>query len=547
MAFPLPLGCGVFRCGAQPRPKTAGAQPRSGCAGAMPPPILIEAPWREPVEVLAAVADEPWTIGFVSGGERARWSYLAADPDATLSLAADDPRDPFAALAALAGPTGANHPDGPPFQGGVVGLAAYELGDRVERLGLPRIEDWPDLACARYGALLAFDHHGAAVLADRPRRDRRPQARPAPALRLAGRRPPRPAPAPLADALQRQRRRRPTRPPSPRWSAASRAGEIFQANIARAWTGRLAPGAQPVRPVRPACRRQPGALRGLSAAARPGAGLQLARAVPRRCAEAGGAVAETRPIKGTRPRGADPAEDAALAAELLGQRQGPGREPDDRRPDAQRPGPGLRARQRCAVPELFARRELRQRPSPGLDGDRAAGAGPRPRVDLLRAAFPPGSITGAPKVQAMKVIAGLEPPRGPLLRLAVLGRASTARFDSSVLIRTAGLRRGRRRLALRGAGRRRHRRRQRSARRAAGDRSQDFGAPGRARVLISRFTALPGRADSEPSHQKSTLENPDLRLRWRTAPRSVRAAGSSAPCPWRCAAARRRRRSAWAP
>jgi para-aminobenzoate synthetase component I len=57
-------------------------------------------------------------------------------------------------------------------------------------------------------------------------------------------------------------------------------------------------------------------------------------------------------------------------------------------------------------------------------------------TDLLRAAFPPGSITGAPKVQAMKVIAELESPRGPycgsLFRLGFDGD-----FDSSVLIRTA--------------------------------------------------------------------------------------------------------------
>ena len=37
----------------------------------------------------------------------------------------------------------------------------------------------------------------------------------------------------------------------------------------------------------------------------------------------------------------------------------------------------------------------------------------RDAADLLRATFPPGSITGAPKLQAMRTIAALEPPRGP--------------------------------------------------------------------------------------------------------------------------------------
>jgi para-aminobenzoate synthetase component 1 len=57
-------------------------------------------------------------------------------------------------------------------------------------------------------------------------------------------------------------------------------------------------------------------------------------------------------------------------------------------------------------------------------------------LDLLRAAFPPGSITGAPKVQAMKVIAELEPPRGPFFgTMFHLGFDRT--LDSNVLIRTA--------------------------------------------------------------------------------------------------------------
>ena len=128
-------------------------------------PAILSAPWREPAQVLGALADLPWAIGFISGGEGARWSYVAAEPEATLALAADDPRDPFEALTALAGPPQSNAPEGPPFQGGVAGLASYELGDRVEPLGLRRLGDWPDLACARYGRLLAFDHAQRRVLA----------------------------------------------------------------------------------------------------------------------------------------------------------------------------------------------------------------------------------------------------------------------------------------------------------------------------------------------------------------------------------------------
>jgi para-aminobenzoate synthetase component 1 len=55
--------------------------------------------------------------------------------------------------------------------------------------------------------------------------------------------------------------------------------------------------------------------------------------------------------------------------------------------------------------------------------------------NLLRAAFPPGSVTGAPKVQAMKTIAALEAPRGPYCG-SMFWLGLDGAFDSSVLIRT---------------------------------------------------------------------------------------------------------------
>ncbi|MGH7020954.1 MAG: chorismate-binding protein, partial [Brevundimonas sp.] len=59
-------------------------------------------------------------------------------------------------------------------------------------------------------------------------------------------------------------------------------------------------------------------------------------------------------------------------------------------------------------------------------------------AEVLEATFPPGSITGAPKHQAMKVIAGHEAPRGPWCgSLFGLGLAGDAGLTASVLIRTA--------------------------------------------------------------------------------------------------------------
>jgi para-aminobenzoate synthetase component 1 len=404
--------------------------------------VLISAPWRDPVWAAAPWRDEPFACALISGGQAGRWSYLLRDPDLAWTLDADDPRDPFQALAELIGPSQAVEPDGPPFQGGVVGLASYELGDRVEPLGLKRT-GWPDLACARYPALLAFDHHQRRVLAvGRGGSPSFARAKAEAALAWLD------APAPVAlfeegregalcDALAES--------DGEAYEAAVGevverivAGEIFQANIARAWTGRLVDGAHPfdlfarLRADSPApfsaYLRLPGRAlvsnspeRFLKVSARDGAGD---RAI------------ETQPIKGTRPRGADRAQDAALIAELSASAKDRAENlmiVDLMRNDLARVSPPGSV----GVPELFRVETfanvhhlvstVTSRLAPGL------GA-----ADLLRAAFPPGSITGAPKVQAMKLISELETPRGPYCG-ALFWAGVDGAFESSVLIRTVGL------------------------------------------------------------------------------------------------------------
>lgn len=58
--------------------------------------------------------------------------------------------------------------------------------------------------------------------------------------------------------------------------------------------------------------------------------------------------------------------------------------------------------------------------------------------EVLRATYPPGSISGAPKVQAMRVISQLESPRGPYCGV-LFWAGFEGGFDSSVLIRTVAL------------------------------------------------------------------------------------------------------------
>jgi len=388
-----------------------------------------ELAWRDPIDALSRVAERPWAVGFLSGGEAARWSYVAADPDATLILRPGDPADAFERLAALAGRASAAPKGSPPFAGGVAGLAAYELGDRVEPLGLARLDGWPDLASARYSALLAFDHAERRLLAIGRGPDADAQAARAAAwLDL-----PASGSAPLDAALQGD-------DPDAYEAAVAAvtgriaAGELFQANIARRWRGRLPASARPLDLLQRLAGASPAPFAAYLrlpdravVSNSPERFLQVRR-------EGEALVARTEPIKGTAPRGRAPAEDAANAAALLASEKDRAENlmiVDLMRNDLARVCVAGEVR----TPALFdvATFANVHHLVSTVTGRLAPG---RSAIDLLRACFPPGSITGAPKVQAMKVIAALEAPRGPFFG-AMFQLGFDGGFDSNVLIRTA--------------------------------------------------------------------------------------------------------------
>lgn len=401
---------------------------------------IIKADWREPVDVLAAFADEPWAIGLLSGGDprQARWSYVARRPSEALVIHPDDPRDPFEALRNLIGPAVIALPDGPPFQGGVAGLACYELGERVDPIGLARRPHWPDLACARYPALLAFDRRERVVMAvGRGADDGTARQAATEALGWLAV----PSPPHASGSLAEP----PAVGPGEDYEAAVAevvariaAGDIFQANVARAWVGRLSDNARPFDLMDRLSRSSPAPF---------AAYLRLDdRAVvsnaPERFIQLShgddGLQARTQPIKGTRPRGLSPAEDAALAAALAASAKDRAENlmiVDLMRNDLARVStPGA-----VRTPELFRVESFANVHhlvstvtgvlAPGCDA-----------ADLLRATFPPGSITGAPKLQAMRTIATLEPPRGPFFG-SVFWAGADGAMDASVLIRTVAFER----------------------------------------------------------------------------------------------------------
>ena len=162
---------------------------------------------------------------------------------------------------------------------------------------------------------------------------------------------------------------------------------------------------------------------------------QIVSTSPERFIELRNGSVETRPIKGTRPRGKTPAEDAALRTELE----------ESTKEDAElsmivdllrndlgkvcRPGSvrvlehkRLEAYQNVYHLVSIVRGEL----DLGMDA-----------VDLLRATFPGGSITGCPKIRAMEIIDELEPVRRHIYTGGIGYVGFDGTMDLSIAIRTA--------------------------------------------------------------------------------------------------------------
>jgi para-aminobenzoate synthetase component 1 len=378
------------------------------------------------VDAFAPFADEAYAGLLLSQGSESRWSYLVRAPQSVLVLTdqmAVEIRDVLTPYLTAASPRDA---EGPPFQGGVVGLAAYDLANRLEQLPANRRSRWPQLVLAKYDALLAFDHVQRRVFAV----GGEAAGWLAAAQQLAGS-------GPLCAKLRSRTPRRGHEAAVANVVDRIRAGEIFQANIARRWTGRLANDAQPFDVFRRLANSSPAPyaaywrLPGRAVVSNSPEQFLSVRGDGR------GLAAETRPIKGTRPRGVTPERDAALAADLLASAKDRAENlmiVDLMRNDLARccaPG-SVEVPVLCQLQSFANVHHLVSRVRGRLQPDRTAW-------DLFCAAFPPGSITGAPKVQAMTVIARHEPARGPHYG-SLFWAGDDGALEASVLIRTLAFR-----------------------------------------------------------------------------------------------------------
>ncbi len=169
--------------------------------------------------------------------------------------------------------------------------------------------------------------------------------------------------------------------------------------------------------------------------------VSIVGASPERFLKLRGDRVETRPIKGTKPRGKTPAEDKALGESLL--QSVKDRAENIMIVDLERNDIGRVCRYGTVkVTELAI---LETYPTvfhltSTVVGQLEEG---KDRIDLLKATFPGGSITGAPKVRAMEIIDELEPTRRSVYTGSLGYLSFNGDMDLNIVIRTIVIKNGR--------------------------------------------------------------------------------------------------------
>jgi para-aminobenzoate synthetase component 1 len=425
---------------------------------------LVPAP--DPAQCCEQLEGLPYRLFLDSaapGPRLGRYSFVMADPVAVVRTRGDS--GALTAVRDLLAPHRTDAVEGlPPFQGGAAGYLAYDWGLTLERLPSPRFDDLglDDVVIGLYDWVLAWDHSvGKAWLISTgiPASDDRRAARAAERaaevkeyLSRGGRSSGLPQGGP--EGPQRPTERSTMAPSYPvdgegglrssfpratYLDAVARvreyiyAGDIFQANLSQRFEAPLAQ--QPWAFYRTLRRANPAPFAAFFDV--PDAPI-LSTSPERFLRVTAAGHVETRPIKGTRARGVGPEHDAALGQALTESAKDRAENlmiVDLMRNDLSR----VCAAGSVRASELFVleRYATVHHLVSTVVGDLAPGVDV---FDLLRAAFPGGSITGAPKLRAMEIIAELEPSRRGVYCGSIGYWSTTGEMDTSIAIRTAVVR-----------------------------------------------------------------------------------------------------------
>jgi para-aminobenzoate synthetase component 1 len=440
-----------------------------GSADAAELPLAVElSPTPDVESALVRLASLPHSLLLDSAlrdPRLGRYSFATADPFEFVTVPADGTDSLSVVESRLKQWPAVHRGDLPPFQGGAAGLMAYELGRSLERLPAPRFDEFtiPALAIGLYDIVLAIDHveHRAWLISqgfpeiEPQRRHKRARRRieqfrailESPVRQKEWRSPtatnttpfaatelapsfPVPGIAGLASTFTADQYRAAVR----RVIDYITAGDVFQVNLAQRL---IIPAADDALSLYMRLRRcNPAPFAGWFDIG----DVQIASASPERFLQVHQNRVEARPIKGTRRRTAWPEADLFAGDELLESEKDRAENVmivDLLRNDLSRvcKADSVSVTQLCGL-ETY---QFVQHLVSAVEGTLSPG---KTAVDLVRAAFPGGSITGAPKIRAMEIIAELEPTaRGPYCgSLGYFGFDGWA--DFSILIRTITAARG---------------------------------------------------------------------------------------------------------
>ena len=435
-------------------------------------PLIIEeitTPFSS-IGIFRLFRKEPYLFFLDSGMDPqklGRYSFMGSDPFLVLKSRGDEITllhqggeetrrgNPFDTLGELLATYELEtYPYSTPLVGGVVGYLSYDLCHFIERLPSTAIDDLqlPECCFGFYDCILAFDHlenkfyiasSGFPELEESRRKRRAEQRLYEMKERLAG------AQSPIsANFLSRENddaiqgtllRSNFTHQQYLRAVETAReyiaAGDIFQVNLSQRFEADL-----PVLPYQ--LYRY---LRHINPA--PFAAylnfdeVTILSASPERFLKVRGDRVETRPMKGTRPRGSSAAEDEALGRELTNSIKD--RAENVMIVDLERNDLGRVCRfGTVRVSELWTLEKYATvfQLTSTVEGRLRQG---KTRIDLLKACFPGGSVTGAPKVRAMEIIDELEPTRRSVYTGSIGYLSFGGEMDLSVVIRTILAKEGR--------------------------------------------------------------------------------------------------------
>jgi anthranilate synthase component 1 len=403
-----------------------------------------------------AAGEPAFLLESADQGQRVgRYSFIGFRPRAILRWSLADGGDPYALAAAdlarFSQAAMADGADGPPFTGGAVGFFGYDLVRTVEPLAQPNVDTLglPDMALMMSDVLVIFDHlkHTVTILANADL-DAEPDIERAYATaaetitevraRLAG-----PVPREQRGVDETQRRRE-----MPSFQSNMErtefegmvarivqyiyAGDAFQVVPSQRWSAEVT-----VQPF--------SIYRGLRAV-NPSpymyyldfGDFQVVGASPEPLLTVNGRHVSTRPIAGTRPRGASPEEDRRIAGELLADEK-------ERAEHVMLVDLGRNDLGRVCEYGSVQVDELMEIESyshvmhivSSVSGTLRADVG---AMDALRSVLPAGTLSGAPKVRAMQIIDELEPVKrggygGAIGYLSYAGDLDTAIHIRTVVVK----------------------------------------------------------------------------------------------------------------